>query len=623
MCGITGVLNFDASPVDERVLRDMTQALVHRGPDGEGFYFDGGVGLGFRRLAIIDLTPAGSQPMPNETGDVHLVFNGEIYNFRELRSELQTLGHSFRSQMDGEVIVHAYEEWGEACVHRFNGMFAFGVWDSTRRQLWLARDRYGVKPLYWARVGGALLFGSEIKALLRHPALSARVSLDALSEYFTFQNVFTDLTLFEHVHLLPAGCMQTIAWDGRTETTRYWDYRFDNNGFDFSEDETAERLQSLFERAVTRQLVADVPIGSYLSGGMDSGSVVAVASRHIPRIRTFTGGFDLSSASGMELGFDERPASERLANQFKTEHYEMVMHAGDMEHVLPELTWHLEDLRVGQCYPNYYIARLASRFVRVVLSGAGGDELFAGYPWRYYRGLEDRSGERYFDAYYDYWQRLIPDRDRAQFFAPCLYAHVREHRPEDVFRHVFNGAPPPRDVEQVVNYSLYFEAKTFLHGLLVVEDKLSMAHSLETRVPFLDNDLVEFALGIPPRFKLRDLLHAPQVDEDEPGKRTRYYSNVGADGKTILRKAMRALVPPETADGRKQGFSAPDASWFAGESINYVNARLRDPRARLYEFLNPAYVERVLDEHTSGRINHRLLIWSLISFEQWCRTFVA
>jgi asparagine synthase (glutamine-hydrolysing) len=623
MCGIAGILNLDSSPVDERIVRQMTDAIAHRGPDGEGFYVDGPIGLGHRRLSIIDLSSAAAQPLPNETGDVQLVYNGEIYNFRDLRRELEARGHRFRSQTDSEVIVHGYEEWGEACIARFNGMFAFSLWDGRHRRLWLARDRYGIKPLYWARAGKALLFGSEIKALLRHPALSARVSLDALSEYFTFQNVFSDLTLFEHVHLLPAGCMQIVPLDGEATTTRYWDYRFDSAAFALSEAEAAERLQELFERAVKRQLVADVPIGSYLSGGMDSGSVVAVASRQIPRIRTFTGGFDLSSASGMELGFDERPASERLANEFKTEHYEMVMHAGDMEHVLPELTWHLEDLRVGQSYPNYYIARLASRFVRVVLSGAGGDELFAGYPWRYYRGLEGRSNERYFEAYYDYWQRLIPDRDRPQFFAPCLHAHLRQHNPQDVFRQVFNGAPAPRDAEEVVNYSLYFEAKTFLHGLLLVEDKLSMAHALETRVPFLDNDLVEFALGIPPRFKLRDLLHAPQVDEDEPGKRMRYYSDVGADGKTILRKAMRRLVPAETAGGRKQGFSAPDASWFAGDSITYVNRQLRDPRARINDFVNPTYVERVLDEHSSGQVNHRLLIWSLISFEQWCRTFLA
>jgi len=625
MCGIAGIVNRDASPVDERVLRRMTDAIAHRGPDGEGYFRAGGVGLGHRRLAIIDLSSAGAQPMPNETGTLQLVFNGEIYNFRELRRELQEAGHLFRSATDCEVVLHAYEEWGDAAIPRFNGMFAFALWDAPNRRLLLARDRYGIKPLYFYDAGGTLLFASEIKALLRHPAVSARVSLDALNEYFTFQNIFTDRTLFDGVRLLePGSVLSLIVGDAREPTIdQYWTYRFDSGEFHLSEPETAECLYAHFERAVTRQLVADVPIGSYLSGGMDSGSIVAVASRHLPRLCSFTGGFDLSSASGLELGFDERQASERLSNRYKTEHYEMVLHAGDMEHVMPELTWHLEDLRVGQCYPNYYVARLASRFVRVVLSGTGGDELFAGYPWRYYRGLENGAGDNYFDAYYEYWQRLIPDRDRASFFAPPVYAAIRDRQPREVFRAVFNGAPPPGDVESVINYSLYFEARTFLHGLFVVEDKLSMAHALETRVPFLDNDLVDFALKIPPRYKLRDLKHAPHVDEDEAGKRMRYQNQDFADGKIVLREAMRRLVPHATATGRKQGFSAPDASWFAGESIDYVNALLRDPRARVYDYLNPAYVAGVLDAHSSGRVNHRLLIWSLISFEQWCRCFLG
>jgi asparagine synthase (glutamine-hydrolysing) len=624
MCGVAGFVNLDGAPGDERVVRQMTAAVAHRGPDGEGIFVDGPVALGHRRLAILDLSQAGAQPMENEEGDIQLVFNGEIYNFRELRAELEEAGHSFRSRTDCEVVIHAYEEWGDAAIERFNGMFAFAVWDARRRRLLLTRDRYGIKPLYYARIGSVFAFGSEIKALLRHPAVSARISLEALNEYFAFQNIFTDLTLFEGVRLLPPATTLSFTLGSPDPAVhRYWDYRFDTASFKLSESDAADCLYGLFERAVSRQLVADVPIGSYLSGGMDSGSLVAVASRQIPRIRTFTGGFDLSSASGLELGFDERPASERLANHFKTEHYEMVLHAGDMEHVLPELTWHLEDLRVGQCYPNYYVARLASRFVRVVLSGVGGDELFAGYPWRYYRGLENGSGHGFFDAYYDYWQRLIPDRDRSQFFASPVYAAVCHAQPRDVFRSVFNGAPPPRDVEDVVNYSLYFEARTFLHGLFVVEDKLSMAHGLETRVPFLDNDLVDFALRVPPRYKLRDLLHAPEVDEDEAGKRTRYFSEARADGKQLLRQAMKRLVPTETIHGRKQGFSAPDASWFAGESIDYVNARLGDPGARIYDFVNPRYVRGMLDEHTSGRVNHRLLIWSLISFEQWCRTFLG
>jgi asparagine synthase (glutamine-hydrolysing) len=379
----------------------------------------------------------------------------------------------------------------------------------------------------------------------------------------------------------------------------------------------------LFEQAVTRQLVSDVPLGAYLSGGIDSSSVVAVASRSRGRIRTFTGGFDLSSASGLELGFDEREASEMLANQFKTEHYEVVLHAGDMEHVLPELIWHLEDLRVGQSYPNYYVAGLASRFVTVVLSGNGGDELFAGYPWRYYRGMRASTAASYYRAYYDSWQRLVPDSDRASFFTPETWRHVRHHEPFDVFRGVFAGHEPQLETpEDFVNASLYFESRTFLHGLLVVEDKLSMAHGLETRVPFLDNDFVDFATRIPARFKLRDLVNAPKMDEDEPGKLVRYYQEPTADGKIVLRDAMRAFVPSNVADRVKRGFSAPDASWFRGESIAYVNRLLRSDDARIYDYLARDYVYARLDDHMSQRANLRLFIWSLLSFEWWLRRFM-
>lgn len=632
MCGIVGVCNLNGEPVPTALLKRMTDIIAHRGPDGEGHYTDGPVGLGHRRLAIIDLSPAGRQPMSNETGDVIITYNGEIYNFQQLRVELQALGHRFQSQADSEVVIHAYEEWGERCIERFDGMFAFAIYDRRpkaarhRGKLFLARDRYGIKPLYYYHANGVFLFASEIKALLQHPRVQVRVCYPALSEYFTFQNIFGDLTLFEDVCLLPPGSTLTVdpTAGHSVRQSRYWDYHFCADGFNLSLEECAEELHRLFEQAVTRQLVADVPVGSYLSGGMDSGSITAVASRHIPRIHTFTGGFDLSSASGLELAFDERPASEVMANLFKTEHYEIVMHAGDMEHVLPDLIWHLEDLRVGQCYPNYYVARLASKFVKVVLSGGGGDELFAGYPWRYYRGLQADGDDSYYRAYYDYWQRLIPDGDRPAFFNRETYHRLIDHQPLEAFRSVFAQEGPPLDsLEDVVNASLYFEIKTFLHGLFVVEDKLSMAHSLETRVPFMDNDLVDFAMCIPPRYKLRDLARAPWVDEDEPGKLKRYRAQPTADGKVVLRQAMGRLIPWEITERDKQGFSAPDASWFRGESINYINRLLRNPKAMIYEFLTPEYVSSVLDEHCSGRANKRLLIWSLLSFEWWCRRFLG
>ena len=625
MCGIVAVYGLEGRAVSQQELQPMTDVIAHRGPDGEGFYVNGAVGLGHRRLAIIDLSAAGRQPLANETGDVLIVYNGEIYNFQQLRSQLEGAGHRFHSQTDTEVIVHAYEEWGDDCVKHFNGMFAFALYDARDRplgrgRLLVARDRYGVKPVYYTLAGGFLLVASEIKALLKHPAVRARVCHQALGDYFTFQNVFSDLTLFDGIRLLPAGTrlvVDSFATE-RVTTNRFWDYAFASPDASMSLDEHAHCLREALDRAVARQLVSDVPVGSYLSGGIDSGSITALASRHISRMHTFTGGFDLSSASGLELGFDERPASELMSNLFKTEHYEVVLHGGDMEYVLPTLIWQLEDLRVGQCYPNYYVARLASKFVKVVLSGAGGDELFGGYPWRYYRGAQAETAVAYFDAYYDYWQRLIPDEDRRLFYNEATHRDVRQYNPRDSFRAVFDGGGLQfRDVEDVVNASLYFELKTFLHGLLVVEDKISMAHSLETRVPFIDDEVVDLALRIPPRHKLRELKTAPRMDEDDPGKVRRT-----ADGKIVLRRAMENVVPSEIGGRAKQGFSAPDASWFRGESIDYVNGLLRDPKARVYEFLDPRYTARMLDEHTTGLTNHRLLIWSLLSFEWWLRIYL-
>jgi asparagine synthase (glutamine-hydrolysing) len=605
----------------------MTDVIAHRGPDGEGHYTDGAVGLGHRRLAIIDLSPSGHQPMSNAAGDTIIIYNGEVYNFQKLRVELEALGYQFHSQTDTEVVLHAYEEWGEKCVERFDGMFAFAIFDRARRRLFLARDRYGVKPLYWYCRSGLFVFASEVKAILEHPRISTGVCHAALNEYFTFQNIFSDKTLFDGVDLLPPGCTLTLdcASGAGPKVTRYWDYTFGASaGPRVSEEECVERLYHLFVGAVTRQLVSDVPVGSYLSGGMDSGSITAVAGYHLPRLTTFTAGFDLSSASGLELVFDERRDAETLANLLKTEHYEVVLHAGDMEWVLPRLIWHLEDLRVGQCYPNFYVARLAGKFVKVVLSGAGGDELFGGYPWRYYRGLNSGSREEYFQRYYQFWQRLVPDEQKRRLFNSETRRAIGSHSTADVFRNVFRDwGLPLRDNDDYVNASLYFELKTFLHGLLVVEDKISMAHSLETRVPFLDNELVDFALSVPARYKLRDLQHAAKVDENLPGKKLLYGGAQTSDGKAVLRKAMSRVIPGAVTERIKQGFSAPDASWFRGESIDYINRLLLNPKAMIYEFLDPKYVKGVLEEHCSGSVNRRLLIWSMLSFEWWCRAFMG
>lgn len=627
MCGIVGVVRLDSQPVAANTIAKMSASLAHRGPDSDGIWVEGATGFGHRRLAIIDLTPGGHQPMGNETGDIILIYNGELYNYQDLRLKLEAVGHRFHSRSDTEVVLHAYQEWGASSLEWFNGMFALAIWDKRTYKLFLARDRYGVKPLYYYYDGAKLVFASEIKAILAYPGIPRAVCYPALNEYFTFQNILTDLTLFAGVKMLPAGHYLTLdtTWQNPTPVVKqYWDYPFTSTSISLTEEEASEELYRLFTQAVARQLVSDVPVACYLSGGMDSGSITAVARQHLGRLMTFTGGFDLSSASGLELGFDERASSEMLSNLLKTEHYEMVLHAGDMEHIMPELIWHLEDLRVGQCYPNYYLARLAGKFVKVVLSGAGGDELFAGYPWRYYRGLNGTDQRDYYRNYYNFWQRLVPDEDKGLLFNPPVYYQIANYSTFDVFRNVFHQIDLPLETgEDRVNASLYFELKTFLNGLLVVEDKVSMAHSLETRVPFLDNDLVDFACRLPPRYKLYNLSDPLQiVDENEPGKRLRYHSQT-REGKKILRQAMSHLIPPEITERTKQGFSAPDASWFRGESIDYINKLLRHPRAHLFEYLNREYVIQRLDEHTSGRHNHRLFIWSLLSFEWWLRKFLV
>ena len=624
MCGIAGIFNVNGRPVSNKVVQRMTQALAHRGPDGDGVWVDACVGLGHRRLAVLDLSPAGRQPMQSPEGRFVIIYNGEIYNFQNLRVELEAQGYTFHTQTDTEVVLKAYQAWGRACVHRFNGMFAFAIWDTREKELFLARDRYGIKPLYYYLRDDVLLFASEIKALLQHPEIAVRVSIPALNEYFSFQNIFSDLTLFDGIRLVPAAHTLTLR-QGRAgpELQRYWDYDF-NDEPALSEEECLEEYARLFEQAVSRQLVSDVEVGAYLSGGIDSGSVTSVTVGHCKNLKTFTCGFDLSSASGLELSYDERRKAEYLSYRYKTEHYEVVLKAGDMERVMPDLIWHLEDLRVGQCYPNYYVARLASKFVKVVLSGAGGDELFAGYPWRYYRTAVCYNNGHYVDKYYQYWQRLIPDGLKPRFYQPYLHSVLQEHPTKEVFKGVMGakafGVEAPEDY---VNRSLYFEAKTFLHGLLVVEDKLSMAHGLETRVPFLDNDLVDFAMRVPVRYKLKNLGEVIRINENEPGPKTQHYFQRTNDGKILLRKAATRYVPAQYANGNKQGFSAPDGSWFKGESIDYIRTLLFDERARMYEYIQPETAQELMNEHFSGQQNRRLLIWSFLCFEWWLRTFMA
>lgn len=612
MCGIGGLLYFGSRRASQEILGRMASSVAHRGPDDSGVWVDGPAGLLNRRLAIIDLSSAGRQPMSSEYGSLVVTYNGEIFNFRELREELVAKGHRFRSRTDTEVVVHAFQEWAEDSVRRFNGQFAFAIWDRSRDRMFLARDRMGIKPVYYRLDGESLVFASEIRAILAHPGVPRRLCYGALDEYFTFQNLLGEHTLFDGIRLLGAGTWLIVDASGASTVHEYWDAKPQRSPAPQELAGATTEVRRALERAVERQLVSDVPIGSYLSGGIDSGSVAAIARKSLGALPTFTLGFDLTSVQGRERDFDERGAARATARILGTEHHEMVFGHADMERSIVDLVWHLEELRVGQSYPNYAIAAFARPFVKVILSGTGGDELFAGYPWRYASALAAADTDDFIARSYHQWQRLVMDEEKRSFFRPEV--------PRDAgatllaFRAVLERAGTPlRDTADFLDASLYLDLKVFLHGLLVVEDKVSMAHGLEVRVPFLDHDLVDLALSLPPSLKLR---MGALALRSRDGART-------SDGKIVLREAVRPMLGNDAVDRPKQGFSAPDATWFRGASRTFVRDALLDPHARLYEVIEPGFVRRALDEHLTGARDRRLLIWSLLAFDEWLRSFAV
>lgn len=624
MCGIVGIFKLNNQSVSSQEVKRMTDSLAHRGPDGEGIYVNENIGLGHRRLSILDISSKGAQPMSSKNGEWIVIFNGCIYNFMSIKLELKNRGHEFVSTSDTEVVVEGLAAFGPKIFERFDGMFAIAAYHTKTKELWLSRDRYGVKPLYYWLQNGTLLFSSEIKAFLTYPSFRVEVDPLALNEYFTFQNLFTYRTLFKGVFMLPPA--NTIKVDTSTSVilhNSWWDYDFTSTDEHITFDDAKNETQRLFKNAVSKQMIADVPVGSYLSGGMDSGSIAFEASTHVDRLYTFTCGFDMSNVTGVEANYDERRDAELMANHMKSEHYEQVMNAGDLRWSLPKLVWHLEDLRVGMSYPNYYISRLASKFVKVCLQGTGGDELFGGYPWRYYKVFKSVSQKDYFDQYYNFWQRLVPDKERNQLFTDQVKSQLIEGEARAIFEHVFtfNDKLKYETPEQHINNSLYFEIKTFLPGLLIVGDKLAMANGLEERFPFLDNDLVDFAQTVPVKYKLGRLDAMKRIDENDFRDKKNLYTEYD-DGKNILRKAMIDFIPDSIVNRKKQGFSAPDESWYRGENAEYVKELLLNKHSVSSTYINQDYVKHIIHEHIEKRINHRLLLWSFMNFEWWCRIFL-
>ena len=503
-------------------------------------------------------------------------------------------------------------------------MFAIAAYRKSTREFFLTRDRFGVKPLYYWFNGKTLVCASEIKAIMAHPDFRVRLNACALNEYFTFQNMFTFQTLFQDVYMLPPA--NTVRIDSKSKEVKHhawWDFDFSSPDENMTFEEAKSETKRLMKQAVVRQMIADVPVGSYLSGGMDSGSITAIASEQVKRLSTFTCGFDMSEVTGVEANYDERRDAELMANHFKTEHFEQVINAGDLSWSLPKVVWHLEDLRVGMSYPNYYISRLASKFVKVCLQGTGGDELFGGYPWRYYRVFKSMDQQEFFDNYYNFWQRLVPDHEKKMLFTPNVFSQIDISEPRKIFERVFkfNSKLKYQTPEEHIQNSLYFEIKTFLPGLLLVGDKLAMANGLEERFPFLDNDLVNFAQKIPVRHKLANLENMKKIDENETRNKREVYLQFN-DGKNVLRQAMQEFIPEKIVNRPKQGFSAPDESWYRGENADFLKELLLGRKSASSDIINHEFIVNTLKHHIDEKQNKRLLLWSLMCFETWCQLFL-
>lgn len=617
MCGIAGILSLEGAPPSLSELGRMNAALRHRGPDDEGFYLVGPAGLAMRRLSIIDLD-TGAQPISNETESVWVVLNGEIYNFRELRADLEARGHRFSTRTDTEVIVHLYEEYGEGCVRRLRGMFAFAVWDVARRQLLVARDRLGIKPLYFAEAAGRLVFASELKAVVEAPGVERRLSLSAIDHLLSFLTTPSDQSIVECVRKLEPGHFLMASPGQRPRVERYWEPAF-RPDYSRSEDDFAEELRERLVECVRSHLVSDVPVGAFLSGGIDSSAVVAAMARHASGpVKTFTIGF-------AEESFSEAPQARRVAKALGTEHHELILEPQALS-VIDEIVWHLDEpFGDSSCIPTYMVSGLAAQHVTVVLSGDGGDEIFGGYDKYVVEGRErafDRlpaaarmgaaalsacmpegmrgknllrhfsleGAERYLDA-----QTLFPREQKARLLRRELFAAMDGKDPAEPWRRLLADQRGPwLSALQRLDLESYLPL-----DILTKVDRMSMAHSIEARVPLLDHELVEFAGRIPPE------MHLGQ-----------------GQTKSLFKKAMRGMLPEETLARRKQGFAVPLASWFRGELSGFVRDLLLSGTARHRGIFEPRAVESLLEQPGRRRSALDLRIWTLLSFELWCRTFL-
>lgn len=611
MCGICGAYA-PSGDVDEALLRRMNEVQHHRGPDSEGYATFPGAGIAAKRLKIIDLE-TGDQPVSNEDGSVWVVHNGEIYNFPALRDRLKAQGHTFRSRSDTEVLVHLYEEKGDAFLEDLNGMFAIALWDRRQERLLLARDRLGVKPLYYRWDGERLLFASEIKGILADDTVPRAVDPYALRDYLTFQNIFGDKTLLEGIRLLEPGKV-LVADGGRVTVRPYWDLVFAPREGD--EDAFARQYGELLRDSVHLELISDVPLGSHLSGGIDSSSVVSLAAERKEGLSTFSITF-----RGSE--YDESEYSRAVAERAGTDHHEREVDPRSFPEVLPKIMWHLDEPRVGpSVFPQYFLAQLAREHVTVVLTGHGGDELFAGYPAHLVAALE---GARAGNGSLVQILESLPGRLREEGIKRVLglpmyalaqgdlrkYAHEAVFKPEELDRLLGPEPPttaqpydPRRELDKVLarctaanalDRVLYLDVKTYLPSLLLVEDRMSMAHSLEDRVPILDHRIAEFSGRVPAAAKVH-----------------------GLTLKNIPRRFAAAHLPRQVVEHRKVGFELPIGEWFRGDLRAYVERTVLD--GGLADLgLQEDVVRKVVEQHVSGRADRKYAVWSLLNLAVWRR----
>jgi asparagine synthase (glutamine-hydrolysing) len=626
MCGICGKIYFDPERlVTQQEVLQMSHTLAHRGPDGEGVWVNGNVGLAHRRLAIIDLRAVAAQPMSNADGSVWITFNGEIYNFRELRAGLEARGYRFRTQSDTEVIIHAYEAYGRGCLERLRGMFAFAIWDARTRVLLLARDRVGKKPLFYWVGRDRLLFASEIKALLADRAVPLAPDPIAVDHFLALHYVPAPNTAFQGIYKLPAAHWLEVR-NGQIETGRYWKLRYTPKQRLTEQDAMAELRWRLAE-AVRLRLVSDVPLGAFLSGGIDSSAVVAyMAQEAASPVRTFAVGFE-------ENAFDERPFARMVAERYGTDHTELVVKA-PVTDILPRLVWHYDEpFGDSSAVPSYAIAALTRQYVTVVLNGDGGDENFAGYDryfmhrmlchgdkvprqvWRTVAALTRRLPAAW--HYHVFYRRLakvaellaqMPERRYVRWFGLCT-PEERHHLYTATFRTTVGGSDPEAlfvevfgqsDAEEWTDAALAADVQLYLaDDLLVKMDRATMAHSLEARSPFLDHSLMEFVASLPAHFKL-----------------------AGRNKKYLLKAALRGVLPDVVLDRPKMGFSAPIAHWFCDELREMAYDVLLSPTALQRGYFRKQAMAQLLDEHCTGRQDHAETLWQLLVLELWHRTFI-